>query len=273
MSTELAVRDEAPSGGLSLIEGPDPAGAVAYAAQVSTAIAGVLDEGNGYTTIQGKKHITIEGWQSLSAMTGHSVEVEWSRPIEGMENAKGVKTWEARAVVRDQAGRVVASGESMADPNEPGADRKWARGGNFSVRSMAQTRAMSRALASRLRYIVQLAGFSGTPAEEMSDEAERPDPLAIARGRWKVLKEECEVENDAIAAIVPDPVTLAADDVFAAAAYYLGRQSMQGEAGDDEPIDGEAEVVDEPTGDDAVAQQIFDEQSGRAADPDAGGAS
>jgi hypothetical protein len=44
----------------------------------------------------------------------------------------------------------------------------------FQLRSMAQTRASSRVHASVLRFVPVLAGFKGTPAEEMSD-AERVD--------------------------------------------------------------------------------------------------
>lgn len=173
--TDLAVVEHTDAG-LSLINGPAPAMAVAYAAQVSSAIADVLAEGNGFKTIQGKKHITIEGWQTLCAMTNHSVEIEWSRPIPGMAHSNGTQTWEARALVRDQSGKVVAAGESMADPSEPDAMKKWAKGGNYAVRSMAQTRAMSRAAASRMRYIVQLAGFSGTPSEEIPEHQQVTDP-------------------------------------------------------------------------------------------------
>jgi hypothetical protein len=262
MSSELAIVEDQPTGhGLSLSDGPDPATAVAYAAQVSTQIASVLSEGNGYSTISKKKHITIEGWQSLAAMTGHSVEVEWSRPVEGMPaNAKGVMVWEARAVVRDQNGRVVASGESMADPGE-GAP--WGRSGNYSVRSMAQTRAMSRALSSRMRYIVQLAGFSGTPAEEMPRES-APDPLEVARARWKVLRDGLGQDNDTIKARVGEkPERLNDDSEFGYIAFMLGVDSAHRDAADEPPVEGE--VVD----DEALADKLFAETGSAHKDPQA----
>lgn len=178
MSTEVAIREHDAALSLTGDGGPPPAAAVAFARECSTALLDVLSEGNGYKTIQGKKHVTIEGWQMLAAMTQHSIDVEWTRPIDGLEDSRGVKAWEARAVVRDRSGRVVAAGESMADPNEPDAYKKWARGGNFAVRSMAQTRAMSRAAQARLRYIVVLAGFAGAPAEEMGGKSSRADVIA-----------------------------------------------------------------------------------------------
>lgn len=253
MSSEIAIRHDVSSTGLSLSEGPDPASAVAYAAQVSTQVASVLEEGNGYVTIQRKKHVTIEGWQSLAAMTGHSVEVQWSRPVEGMEpNGQGVRAWEARAVVTDQNGRVVAAGESMAEPAEKAP---WTKT-NFSVRSMAQTRAMSRALSSRMRYIVQLAGFSGTPAEEVGGE-DKPDPLAVARGRWRVIRDTLGQADEVIKERVGDkPERLAEDGHFAYVAFMLGCDSVAPHVPDDEPVEGE---VVEASGDDAVADEIAGE--------------
>lgn len=251
MGTELSIREEQVPVGLSLIDGPDPATAVAYARQVSGVIASVLEEGSGFVTIQNKRHITIEGWQTLAAMTGHTVEVEWSRIVPGLADPKGIEAWEARAVVRDQTGRVVAAGESMADPNEPGAGSKWARGGNFSVRSMAQTRAMSRALSSRMRYIVQLAGFSGTPAEEIGEEREEQRrPTAPA---WQ--ERQVEVERRAAALGIVDPGeffgSLGVDHPRKLANAATWRKvdaeltkREQAQVADDEPIEGE--VVEHP---------------------------
>ena len=53
--------------------------------------------------------------------------------------------------------------ESMCSRDEG----HWKDSDEYAIRSMAQTRATSRALASVLRLVVSLAGFSGTPAEEM----------------------------------------------------------------------------------------------------------
>ena len=63
-----------------------------------------------------------------------------------------------------------AAGEAMASPDERAP---WTKNA-YSIRSMAQTRAMSRAASSRLRYIPTLAGFSGTPAEEMPRDEPAP---------------------------------------------------------------------------------------------------
>lgn len=227
---------------LSLIDGPDPQAAVAYAARISEAIAGVLKPKNGYEVISGRKHITIEGWQTMAAMTGHRVEVEWSRIAEGLPaTERGLYAWEARAVVRDQSGNVVASGESMADPNERDALKKWASGGNFAVRSMAQTRAMSRALSSRMRYIVQLAGFSGTPAEEMGGVGgpQAPSARDLAKARYRIMRDQLGVEGEQLKAAADLAEGLADETTYARFVW-----SAAGGALPEEPAE-EGEVVEE----------------------------
>lgn len=44
----------------------------------------------------------------------------------------------------------------------------------FQLRSMAQTRAQAKVLSNVFRYVVVLAGFKATPAEEMTEQAETP---------------------------------------------------------------------------------------------------
>jgi hypothetical protein len=254
MTSELAVTDTpTPGHGLSLLEGPDPATAVAYARRVSAQIAGVLEPGNGYTQIGKNKHINIEGWIALAAMTRHSVHVEWSRPVAAMEaDDRGVLSWEAHAYVLDEDGRRVSDGEAMADPSEKNAKGNpvsW-RTNNQSVRGMCQTRAQSRALASRLKYIVQLAGFSGTPAEEMGDAPPAPDPLEVARQRFKILtraENGLAQEQEAVMnRLGGSPERLADDAHFAYIAFMLGAaaeaRDATDEALDGEPVEEDAEV-------------------------------
>lgn len=257
MSTEtaLALVEEAPAPqSLSMIDGPDPAAAMEYAQTVSTAIASVLKPGNGYIEMRGRKHVEAAGWQTIAAMTGHTCEIEWSRPIDGMDHKSGFRTWESRAVVRDQSGRIVSTGESMASPAE-GAP--WARA-DFSIRSMSQTRAMGRALSARMRYVVQLAGFQGAPAEEMGDVEREQEAIKTARNRWGVLKEECETDNETLTTLVgPNPKLLVDDDFFATMAFKLGWKAAMEQSNPPEEAAVDGEVVE--NSDEALADKLFAE--------------
>lgn len=273
MSNELAVIEERPGVGLSLMEG-EPEMAVAYAKRAAAALQSVIVEGSGFVKIQGKKHITIEGWQVLAAATNHSIEVEWSRP---MEEPKGA--WEARAVVRDVSGQTVAAGEAMASPDERAP---WTRNA-YSIRSMAQTRAMSRAAASRLRYIPTLAGFSGTPAEEMPGDTQMPkagkaEELWAQRYRElhalygeqhpKMGKQRLKDElHRLIKSAGVETATDLADDAKYADAHDAVSGLVGGKPGEDKgglPVADpdeviEGEVVEEKKSDEEIADEIMDE--------------
>ena len=105
-------------------------------------------------------------------MLGVSPHVVWSRRL-GTENG-GAAGWEARAEAKTVDGRVVGSAEAMVTRDE----RNWKNADDYALRSMAQTRAMSKALRGPLGFVITLAGRNPTPAEEMpSDGATAPAEL------------------------------------------------------------------------------------------------
>ena len=108
------------------------------------------------SNIQGREHVNVEGWTTLGSMLGVFPIVEWTR-----ETADG---WEARVVAKTLDGREVGAAEAMCTRSE----RTWAKRDDYALRSMAQTRATSKALRLPLGFVMQLAGYSPTPAEEMT---------------------------------------------------------------------------------------------------------
>jgi hypothetical protein len=143
---------------MTLFGTDEPQAVVERASTVATALAGVINERKLFSSISGKKHVQVEGWTLLGSMLGVFAEVEWSRPLDN--------GWEARAVARTLAGQVVGAAEAMCTTNEG----RWGKADAYAVRSMAQTRAVSKALRLPLGFIMQLAGYSATPAEELNDE-------------------------------------------------------------------------------------------------------
>ena len=49
----------------------------------------------------------------------------------------------------------------------------WAKADDYAIRSMAQTRATSKALRMPLGFVMELAGFDATPADEIPTEPPR----------------------------------------------------------------------------------------------------
>lgn len=175
---------------ISLLPGLNPAAQVEYAREVAAALADVIERRRLYIQIGNKRHVLYEGWTLLGTMLGVFPIVEWTRPVEG--------GWEARVVARTLAGSAVSAAEAMCTRGE----RRWRDADEYAIRSMAQTRAGSKALRMPLGFVVQLAGYEPTPAEEMPVEELR-SPLRgktrSARPRsWRELKERINAYGEPV---------------------------------------------------------------------------
>lgn len=71
-------------------------------------------------------------------------------------------------------GALIAAGDGMCSRTE----ETWRDRDDYALRGMAQTRATSRAIAGAAKWIVALAGYSTTPAEEYgAHEAPQGEPV------------------------------------------------------------------------------------------------
>ena len=182
----------------SLFRTDDPAEIVRRASEVADTLAAVLRDRKLTSNISGKEHVRVEGWTLLGTMLGVFPVVEWTR-----ETADG---WEARVEARTLAGQVVGAAEAECLRTE----RTWKGRDDYALRSMAQTRAVSKALRGPLGFVVTLAGYEAIPAEEMprDDEfrdgsgqviarrTEGPKPL-VAPKSWAKLTEMVAVYDQA----------------------------------------------------------------------------
>ena len=153
---------------LAVVEGTavslrDPETIVAEAKARAKVLMDIVKECHLSVRLGKKEHIQIEAWQTVASFyhcTAGAYDVE---PIE-IDGIKGAK---ARACVRDDhTNEIVSEAIAFCMCDEP----NWANKPWFQVASMAQTRAMSKALANKFRCVAVLAGYSGTPAEEMIRE-------------------------------------------------------------------------------------------------------
>ena len=155
-TAEIVSGELVPTETRTLFRVTDPVEVLDEAARVAGALKGAIDAGGMVQKIGRNEHVRVEGWQTLGSMLGIAPYVVWTRKIED--------GWEARAEARTVDGRVVSAAEAMVTTRE----RNWKDAEEYAVRSMAQTRAISKALRGPLSFVVTLAGYSGTPAEEMS---------------------------------------------------------------------------------------------------------
>lgn len=145
----------------TLFRTDDPAEALVRAKATATALADCIRGTKMVVSVQGKDYLTVEAWQTLGSQVGVTPVIVSTRKLTDPDG------WEARCEARTFDGRTLGAADSMCLRDES----RWKDADEFEVRSMAQTRAMSRALSSVLRFIPTLAGMGGTPAEEMGNVA------------------------------------------------------------------------------------------------------
>lgn len=189
-TAELAVYESAPA---TLYGTRDPKIALERMGELAEALMSVVRAQDLAVNIKGREHLRVEAWTTLGALVGVHAAIVWTKVNE---SGDGII---ARAEARTLAGALVGAAEGECSRVE----RKWKNSDPFAIRSMASTRAISRALQTPLRHIAVLAGYEGTTAEEMpSDDAESPaapvQATAEQREEIKTLVRTLELADPAI---------------------------------------------------------------------------
>lgn len=169
----------------SLFHTDDPVEVIERATKVANALKSVVAKQGLITRIQGREHPRVEAWQTLGSMLGVFPVKEWVRKIAWPEpvpeplkalHARGLAFgYEASFVAQRPDGAIVGGGEAACMRTES----TWSTRDDYALRSMAQTRATSKALSAPLRFIMALAGYETTAAEEMPSEPTFPSTAAV----------------------------------------------------------------------------------------------
>jgi hypothetical protein len=165
-------------------------GGLERAKAIAHELNGIIAEAKLSVSMGGdREHLRVEAWCAAGAMVGVSPRTVWARLSD---DVPGVPGYTARVeVVRLADGAIVCAAEADCYADEVQRKRtggyffKWIINSpdyeelptqlperyainRHALKSMAQTRATSKALAQHLRWIAVLGGYSGTPAEEMT---------------------------------------------------------------------------------------------------------
>lgn len=140
----------------------DPDSEIEAATHAAKALKRVIDGRDDKVVIRGKTFLRYEDWQTVGQFYGYSVQTDSAEPCE-IEGIKGAK---AKAILLDRQGNLAGGAEAYCMRDE----EKWLRSPWYQLASMAQTRAGAKALRNRLAWVAVLAGYSGTPAEEMDSD-------------------------------------------------------------------------------------------------------
>lgn len=119
------------------------------------------------------QHLRVEAWCACASMVGVSPRTVWTKRMPETGPLEG---YTARVeVVQLSNGQVIGAAEAGCFMDERmGGGPRWKD--QHAVLSMAQTRATSKSIGQVLRWIPVLAGYSGTPAEEMPRDTPKDAP-------------------------------------------------------------------------------------------------
>jgi hypothetical protein len=133
---------------------------------------------------RGGEHVRIEGWQVLCHMC--NLPLPSIVALRREEREGGHYVYVAEAVLAYGGREYRAYGVCSSD--EP----NWRGKPEYQLASMAQTRAAGKVLRLLLGWIVTLAGYEPTPAEEMVIEDPSPDRGNAGGAQQQAQSQRCE---------------------------------------------------------------------------------
>jgi len=164
-------------GNLPITSLRDPAEILAEAGERAKALKEMVKQTRSSKMIGNKEHLQIEAWATIGSFYGCAAGADASEPFE-IDGVRGARA-HAR-VVHKETGKVISEAISYCMRDED----NWAHKPFFQLSSMAQTRACSKALANAFRWVVVMAGYATTPAEEMTgNEYDTRKPVPQTRLR------------------------------------------------------------------------------------------
>ena len=201
MSTDI-VQYEGLGSSLTLWRAPEQV--LADAKKAADALVSVISQKKDKVTFNGEQYLEREDWGTVAKFYGCTAKTISTNYV----NYDGVKGFEATAVCIDANQNEIGRAESMClsdeanwgdvpvyewqDELDAEGKKIWVEGKDgkkrpkgkrvqtgttpkplFQLRSMAQTRAEAKVLKSVFGYVVVLAGYKPTPAEEMTRSEER----------------------------------------------------------------------------------------------------
>ena len=173
----------------------DPAIVIEEARKAAKVLVSVVSQKPRKVMMNNEQYLEFEDWMTVAKFYGCTVKVRSTQFLD----LGGVKGFEATADVLDRDGRVISSADAMCLNDEDkwstrtqyewqgtGNDRKKVKVGEvavplFQLRSMAQTRACAKAFRNVFSWVVVLAGYRPTPAEEMDGLAQTQEGKAAVQ--------------------------------------------------------------------------------------------
>lgn len=204
MATDIPTAEIVATSGAPLADLPTtfraPEQVLADAKRAATALLDVVRQTKASVKLGKSEHLKFEAWSVCGRFYGVTARIVETRYV----TFDGVSGFEAVAEAVDSTGRVLSRADSMCLNDEERWNERpvydWQDGRRvqtgvepvplFQLRSMAQTRACSKVLRQLFSWVVVLAGFSATPAEEMTGKERGSAPAQDAPAQDAPAKQE-----------------------------------------------------------------------------------
>lgn len=162
-----------------------PREVIADAKDKAEAVREIIDRCKLARKIGGGEHVEYEGWSTVARFYECIPTVEWTKEIRDGEGK--FIGYHARAAVRHIPSLSVLCGaEAICTREEP----NWAQKIPSAIESMAQTRAASKVCRLAFSWVMVLAGFKPTPAEEMEETVHGRRSPPVGQPKRRVPPEE-----------------------------------------------------------------------------------
>lgn len=145
-----------------------PGDLIDLASKMATALRDIVERQHLYAIISGKKYPTVEAWSTIARMD-NVVAREAAAPVRHDDGS-----YEATVeLMRLSDLAVIGRGSALCGAPD---DKPWNGRPEYARRSMAATRATSRAFRQHYSWIMALAGYEPTPADEMPHHEPTTEP-------------------------------------------------------------------------------------------------
>lgn len=132
--------------------------------------------------IVGRDYVMVEGWQFAGGLLGTFPRIA---SVENLSSSQEIK-WKAQVeIVNIKTDKVISTGFAICSNKE----LKKKTFDEYAVLSMAQTRAIGKAYRNVIGWVIKLAGYEGTPSEEMVKVGES-QPIPAPVNNEKITEEE-----------------------------------------------------------------------------------
>ena len=143
---------------LGVVQASSPKDVIARASDMAVVLADIIEKKKLYTPINGKKYVRVDGWSTLGAMLG-----VLPHEVRSIKIDNGYEAYVE--LIRMTDGAVIGGSSAICTRDE----RNWSNRDEYAIKSMATTRATGKAYRLAFSWIMNMAGYESTPAEEMID--------------------------------------------------------------------------------------------------------